>query len=310
MNTTSWFRKDSGVFTETFLRSVSPDPVPGRMEIDGTWSLADNHDLKLSLSASDSDHIGRTIIFKGDIIAPSDSKLVFKIRHCDALSGTRSRTIELKGIWATDKNNRLTFKAAKTNGRYDILTFNGTWHIDQKNELSYRITRANLKTKIKVERSIIFRGKWDFFRNRLVYSLETSGASSFSFKAAIQTKSLLAKKGEIRYQLGTELSNVTNAKGFSRQNIIIFGTWKLSRDLKVTFTAKSPKTSKREVSFEIEHLFTENRKIKVSLKDKKGEKMGLDITFNTVFANDAEFFISIGRNAEESRVIGGLKLRF
>ena len=305
-------QKDAASRSETLLVQGAGGIVPERTKIDGKWSLTDEHDLNLSLSASDSVYFGRTIILTGDILAASSSGLIFRVRHCDALSGARSGTVELKGVWAADSNNRITFRVAKADGRYDVLTFQGIWNVGPNNELSYKMVTTELKTKTKHEKTLVFRGHWDLYRTRMVYSLEGTDTSFFSFKAAVQTKSLMAKQGEIRYQLGAGVSSGKGKGGaISRTvTITIYGTWKLSRDLKVSFEIKGPAAEKREIIFGIDKIFAENRKITVSLKDKKGEKLGMDITFTKVFAKDAEFFISVGNNASESRILGGLRLRF
>jgi hypothetical protein len=302
--------KDAGLSSRSFVDRGAEGFIPKKTVIDGKWSLTDSHDLKLSVSASDSAYFGRTIILKGDILAASSSGLIFRVRHSDALSGSRSGTVELKGVWAADSKNRITFRVAKADGRYDVLTFQGIWNIGPNNELSYKVVTTELKTRTKKEKTLVFRGHWDLYRTRMVYSLEGTDTSFFSFKAAVQTKSLMAKQGEIRYQLGTGVSSRKGKGGAVSRAVTIYGTWKLSRDLKVSFEVKGPSTEKREIIFGIDKIFAESRKITVSLKDKKGEKLGMDVTFTKVFAKDAEFFVSIGNNASETRILGGLRIRF
>ncbi|MFA6636711.1 MAG: hypothetical protein WCV56_06385 [Candidatus Omnitrophota bacterium] len=302
--------KDTAVSSRSFLARSAEGIIPRKTVIDGKWSLTDEYDLKLSVSASDSAYFGRTIILKGDILAASSSGLIFRIRHCDALSGTRYGTVELKGVWAADSKNRISFRVAKADGRYDVLTFQGIWNIGSNNELSYKMVTTELKTKTKKEKTLVFRGHWDLYRTRIVYSLEGTDTSFFSFKAAVQTKSIMAKQGEIRYQLGMGVSSRRDKGGKSSRTVTIYGIWKFSRDLKVSFEIKGPATEKREIIFGIDKVFAENRNITVSLKDKKGEKMGMDVTFSKVFAKDAEFFVSVGSNVSEIRILGGLRLRF
>jgi hypothetical protein len=302
--------KGPGVASETLVRSAFPDVVPEKTRIDGKWSLTENHDLSLSVSASDTGLSGKTIILRGDILSPSSSGFLFRVRHCDALSGARSRTIELKGVWAADDKNRITFRAAKADGRYDVLTFNGTWDIGPDNELSYKFVKTGLKKGDKKETVIAFRGHWDLYRSRIVYSIQGGGGSFFSFKAAVQSKSLMAKKGEIRYQLGAEVSSRKAGGAGTSRAVSIFGTWKLSREFKTSFELKSTEKKKRQITFGIERVFAKGHKITVSLKDSAGEKLGMDVTFTGTFKKDAEFFLSLGRSAPEISLIGGIKLKF
>lgn len=303
-------QKNEEIFSETFVKSTPEGFFLEKMVVDGKWSLLGDNILKLSLSSSDPLLSGKTIIFKGEVISHSASGLTFRVRHSDALSGEKSRTIELKGVWALDNLNRLTFRVSKADGKYDTLSFNGAWNIGANNELSYRVAKTHLKTKVKVEKALVFRGHWDLYRTRIVYSLEGDGNSFFSFKAAIQSKSLMAKKGEIRYQLGAGTVSFFERSGKVSRTVAIYGIWKLSHDLKVSFEVKCPGSEKREINFGIEKMFAENRKITVALKDRKGETLGLDVTFTKVFSTDAEFFASIGVNASECRILGGIRMRF
>ena len=303
-------QKDKKLFYETVLRHTPEGPVPVKTVIDGKWSLTENHDLRLTLSGADSAFIGRTVIFRGDILRPSSTGLSFRIRSCDALSGAKSRTIQLKGVWAADSKNRITFRVSKLEGRYDVLTFNGTWKIGRNNELLYKIVKTQLKTKIKKEKTITFRGYWDLSRTRIVYRVEGSADSSFSFKAAIRSKSLMAKEGVIRYQLGTVYSSLPRRGETFLRTVTIYGTWKLGRDLSVRFQLKSLGSKKREILFEVAKMFVKKRKITVALKNRQGQKLGLDVTFTRVVSKDTEFFISLSRNPSENRILGGVRLRF
>ncbi len=301
--------KEPGFSAEALIGETLSGYRPRRVAVEGKWSVTPEHDLKVRLSGSDSRFIGRTIIFRGDILAPSSSGLFFRVRQTNALSGSRSRTIQLRGVWAVDSANRLTFQAASASGRYDVLRFHGAWRINSNNELSYRLVRTEMRTRTKKEQTLTFSGYWDITPARLVYRLDRRGDSTFSFRAAIQSRSVRAKEGEIRYRLGGIYSS---GKGFSKDGgtLTIHGLWRLNRDLSVTFEIKDARGEEREVSFGVEKLFIRGRSVKVSLKDKRGRDLGLDVTFSRELSRDAGLFVSMSCSPGEKQVMGGFRMRF
>ncbi|RKY42776.1 MAG: hypothetical protein DRP85_01845 [Candidatus Makaraimicrobium thalassicum] len=282
-----------------------------KIVLDGVWSMTSEHDLKLRVSGSKSPYSGKTLILRGDVERVSGTALVFRVRQCDAVSGIRSRTIELKGMWRADRNNRITFNAARARGRHDVLRFQGAWQVDKHNEFIYRYSKTVLKTKTRVDRILIFKGYWEFGKDHIVYRLARAGNSFFRFKAALQSRSLRAADGTIKYQIGIKYSK-GKVRHRIKQTLTIYGKWKLGRDFDVGFEVEYAGNRRREIRFLAEKLVGQDGTVAVSLKSENGQRLGLEVSFSRAFKNDAELFLSLGRFAAggEIRAIGGIHVRF
>lgn len=293
---------------EATLVSAGRGRALQKMVLDGKWSLTGEHDLKLHVLGSESPYFGKTLILRGTIESVDESTLAFRVRSSSAVSGLRSQTIELKGVWLADANNRLTFNVAKANGRYDALRLQGAWQVNRQNELIYKYSKTDLKTRVKKENIIIFKGWWDFGRRRLIYRFDASKDSYFSFKAALEAKRLKGSDGKIKYQVGIKYlkEKVYRTK---RQTVTIFGTWKLEKDLRVGFEV-AYSSFKRTVSFEVEKLLGKGGKLTASLKSASGEKLGFEVMFSKAFNRDTEAFLALSRMGEDSRIMGGVKVKF
>ncbi|MEA3489155.1 MAG: hypothetical protein U9R44_02285 [Candidatus Omnitrophota bacterium] len=308
LTVTDIFREVAGVTYEAAIEDSVGGKRLRKLLLDGKWSLTPEHDLKFRVSGTDSPFAGRTIILRGDVERVKGSGLTFRVRSCDAVSGTRSCTIELKGKWRADGNNRITFNVAGSRGRYDVLRFQGAWRLNRRNELIYRYTRTALRTRTRREKTLVFRGYWDLERRRIVYRIEGSNDSFFSFKAAIQSKSLRAADGSIKYQVGIKYSR----RRVYRQRVqvvTIYGLWKLGKDLSVRFEVLCSGNKRRRITFQAEKMIGENGAVTVSLKTARGEKLGVEVRFSKAFSNDAELFVALGRQGRDVRIIGGVRVR-
>ncbi|MFQ5952279.1 MAG: hypothetical protein ACE5JK_02620 [Candidatus Omnitrophota bacterium] len=288
---------------------VSGGKLPEKVVLDGRWSLTEEHDLKLHLRASKSGLSGKTVILRGDIEKVTGSSLAFRVRVSENISGLRTGSIQLKGRWQADSYNRITFHAAKSRGRYDTLTFQGAWQVNGNNELIYRYVKTYLKTKIRTVKTLTFKGYWQLGERRIVYRLDRADNSFFSVKAALQTRSLIAREGKIRYQVGIRYQR-RKVYRKARETITIFGVWKLDKDLKIAFEVKYSGRKKQEMRFIVEKLVAKGSTISVSLKAESGEPLGIQVKFTKTFKNDAELFLSLSRYPDESRIMGGVTIKF
>ena len=280
-----------------------------KLVLNGKWALTPEHDLSIRLSGRDSSKIGKNLILRGEIVKTTGSSLSFRVRHSDTISGLRSKTVELKGVWSQDANNRITFKVSKAKGRYDVLRFQGAWKVNKRNELVYNYVKTDLKRRTKEEKTLIFKGFWEVKKKRLVYRFEGFPRSYFAFKVALQTPSLRASSGTIKYQVGIRYY-VGKVFRERRQVVTLFGTWKISKELEVSFEVAYSGRNKRSLIFTAEKVFREGSSLWVSLKDEEGKKLGIEVVFTKRFLEDAELFISLSHDAYESKVLGGVKLIF
>ncbi len=285
------------------------DDLLKKVKLEGVWSLTEEHDLKLRVIGSESPYFGKTLLMRGDIIKVTGSSLVFKLRDRKTIKNLKTQMIELKGIWQSDKNNRLVFLARKNKDEHNKLVFQGAWQINKRNELIYKYLHTALKTKTRVTKTLIFKGKWNLGEDRLVYSLEGSRDSYFTFKVSLQSRTLRAKDGEIRYNVGVRYSQKKVRHNY-KQNIAIRGKWKFGKDLSVGFEVLHTAKRIKKIDFVIEKLVAYKNTVTVKLKSISGKITGIEVLFNKVFENDMEMFLSLSKNAANSSIIGGVKIRF
>jgi len=286
----------------------------GRVAVDGRWSLTPEHDLKFSAAGRDRAGLGKTVILRGEIIKAGGAGLLFRVRRSESAAGISARTVELKGTWRADAANRITFRASRSGGRYDMLRFEGVWDINKRNELVYRYAGTALRRGKKEERTIVFRGRWDLTRSRIVYSLERSSGSVFEFKAALQSPSLRASDGEIKYQVGIRYRKDRVYRRV-RKVVVLYGAWKLGRGLSVRFEMPCSGGRAAALVFEAGKLEGDHGKVIVSLRRVGGKRMDLEVEFRKAFASDAELFLMIGSSAaggsrKDLSILGGLRVRF
>ncbi len=280
-----------------------------KVVLNGAWRLTPENDLEYRLVGSTSRHLGKSILFRGILKDPSGSLLSFSAKRIEGFSGKVSSRIDLKGRWQSDRNNRITFIVSRAQGASNTLRFEGAWEANKNNLLVYRYSKTHLKTKVKQTQILIFKGFWAVGKNRLVYRLEGRSDSSFSFKAAFQTRSIRAKAGAIKYQVGIIYSR-GGVKRTRKQTVTIFGTWKLSKDLSLEFTVKSYGSKSYRISLGIQALIWEKGKLKLSLTSDRNKDLGVDLVFTKKFTSDAELFLALAQSKQESKIIGGMRVKF
>jgi hypothetical protein len=276
---------------------------PGGKEtvsLDGIWALTEDHDLTFDLDIDNAPK-ARKITFKGTIEDVLGDELIFRAIETENAAGLRTCTIALKGIWKTDKNNRITFEAAKHSGRTNTIVFNGVWNISRDNELSYKYTRGFKAPGRPDEHTVIFKGAWKPGRNTLSYKLEASSGQDLTFKADIAAKTVNAFDQRIVYGVTIKLRNGGRLRAHY-QEVSIYGKWRLNRDFSVGFEVTYALGRTRKLEFGVEKLFGASGKIKASLVAADGKKLG--------FKNDAELFVALGKMGENTSIMGGMKVKF
>ena len=277
--------------------------------IDGKWSLTPEHDLKLHISGSKEPLLeNKTIIFSGVISDTGGNELKFRLRQYDNVFGNRTTGLSLRGRWKEDNNNRITFQVSRSNAKYDPLTFQGVWDINKNNELIYNYKRTVLKTRTKELQGLVFKGFWVLGKNKAIYRLEHSTDSLFSFKAAIISKQLTENENKIKLEIGVTY-NSKGGRYTQKRSISIYGKWKLDKDLKCYFIVTYTGRRSRKMQFNIEKLFGDKDKMKISLSTVIGEKLGMELTFKKIFNNDSEMFAVIS-HMKDVKLLGGIKVKF
>lgn len=290
------------------VSSVGPagSPGPHTVTLDGTWALTPTHELALSLHEADGPR-RQTVYLKGAIVSTKAHALIFALHRSEEESLRAAQRITLTGRWQADAQNRLTFLVEKADGTDDRLTFQGGWGVGGHHELFYRSRQPTQDRRASEERTLIFEGQWDITRaDRLVYRLEGSPDSAFEFRASLQSPSLLASDGRIVYQVGVGLSGGRS----TQQRVSLFGTWKLHRDLSVSFEMPYADGRIGAIRFEGSYALGPRDQISVALRNSRREGLGLAVVFSRRLLRDTRLFLRLGKDAQEQSIIGGVQVPF
>ena len=252
--------------------------------------------------------------------------------------------VKLSGKWELDENNRITFSIKREFDKDNKLTFQGAWEVNDNFEVVYSFeTRQVLGGRGKKRRHItktaqelIFKGEWDISeKNCLTYLIGSSTLSSltgraskeqacdsesaFRFRGAFETPSILAKKGEIRYQAGIEYQLKTGVRKQLTQTITLFGKWKLSDDLALSFELECADGRRTEVKagfdFNVKKFLKKRvpvflpDEVTVSLTSRTGNPLGVEVILTKeLFEENAQTFVRLRRSMEETAVEAGIKI--
>jgi hypothetical protein len=268
----------------------------------GKWEIDHKHEIRYQIDGSK-----EYADFKAKIIDVKPAELTVYVTRVQHEQRKGGRIYRLKGQWRLDPQNRITFEVRRNKVASDALTFKGAWNINKNHEVTYTYLEETLKTKRKITRTLTFSGHWDLGdKNRLTYYIQRNDQSYFRVRGAFQTKSILAKKGEIRYQYGIELE-----KHVKTQTLILFGKWKYSRQLGLKFEIQYKNSKKRAIAFGAEYSFDSRTSLGANLKGRKDEKLGLELILTRgIPQNNGEAFIRYLKSQDESRIESGLKFRW
>ncbi len=268
----------------------------------GKWELTPNHELQYKSKDQNEEYK-----LTGTLIAVEPGALVFSVTERQTDQKIVTSIHKLGGSWKLNPKNQITFEVEKEQGRNDVLTFKGTWKVNDNHEIVYTYEKTQLKRKTKESQELVFKGYWDITdKNRLTYLLGGDSSSAFRFRGAFQTQSILAKKGEIRYQVGVEVVGKHKI-----QTIALFGKWKLSRDLSLDFEIEYANGRKKTITFGGDYAFNDTTQISVNLKSRAGQPLGIELIFTKdIFGKDGQAFVRLQKSLEESRVEAGVRLKW
>ncbi len=267
--------------------------------VDGVWRLTKSHQLEYRKRGA-----GQEAVLTGALIAAEPEALVFRVAQREESGRIINQLFSLRGRWEADSRNRLNFLVERDKGRSDRLTFQGGWEVTADHEILYRYKLPFLGGSRLAESALIFRGQWDFIAGRrLVYLLDLSGDSTFRFRGAFQTPSVLAKEGQIRYQVGVEVEGKRRV-----QTVTFFGKWKLSRDLAVEFELASAGKRKQAILFGASWSVVRSGTVSARLSTRKGQPMGLEVIFSREFLrNGGQVFVRLWKFSEETALEAGIR---
>jgi len=275
----------------------------------GTWRLTPNHDLTLTLRRSKTQPFEETLTFQGNILTASAHALIFSVRTKEE-NGKRSvRLLRLKGFWRADARNRLVFHVRGGKNKTSPLTFDGIWEVGKHHEILYRYRKRHLATQTEKEEKLILRGAWEVQqKNRITYLLDYARDSRFDFRATFQSASLQPRKDAIRFQVGIRLSG---QKRKHLQKVVFFGKWKFKKKTSLSFEMEYEGGKVRTLSFGAQYAVTPQNQLIVSLKNQRGERLGIAITMTRSFLKrGGKAFLRGSRDSVESRIEGGFQVPF
>lgn len=285
-------------------RPVTLDALGVSRVIEGQWTLSADHELSfIGRQAAKR----RTVFLKANLLKAHPAGLVATVHHIENADHRINRQIILSGRWQADDQNRLAFLVDRGEGKEDDLVFQAAWEVGSDHAILYRFRRHLGGARSRQEQALVFKGSWDIAqRNRLVFRLEGSDQSAFSFAASLESPSLRAEEGKLAHQVGIRVSEGK----LKRQRVILFGAWKVNPDLSVSF--EIPYAEGRVASIRLSGRVSVSRRnaITVALYSARGEPVGLSVIFTRKLFRNAALFLRLEKSAEESSVIGGVQIRF
>ncbi|MDD2680313.1 MAG: hypothetical protein PHO03_05915 [Candidatus Omnitrophica bacterium] len=277
--------------------------LPKKLVFEGSWSLNANHDLELKLSKTAEQSEGERLVLKGDIISVDNNILAFEV-----VSRQTLRILKLSGAWQADEANRLVFQVEKK-AFPDELIFKAGWQLNKNQQLEYTYTKTRLATKSKINQSFTFKGFWKIdSRHKLVYILAHSPDARFDFKVQLENPNIYPQDKAIKYRVGMGLRQ---PKGPDYRLITLYGEWKFKRNLGLIFSMDYGNHKVQEAEFGAELTFERNKFV-FSLKDRRGEPLGITLTYSYSLLNALEprVFIRLKAIQKELGVEAGFSIPF
>ncbi|MFZ2602384.1 MAG: hypothetical protein WAX79_00060, partial [Candidatus Omnitrophota bacterium] len=271
----------------------------------GNWKLNQNYDLELRLEDNSED----VLRIKGEIISAEAQRLVFELKTSEENGLTKFRLLKLNGTWQADEYNQLSFVVTK---KYlsDILTLEGSWSLNKNQQIEYIWEKTELKRKTKEVSRLEFSGYWQIFEaNKLTYIISSATNSRFDFRVQMESLNLYPKAGVIKYRLGI---GVKQTKRIEPKIISLYGVWKFSRNLALSFDMGYANSQVHSLQFGAEVNFSKSNEIVFNLLAKDRQNLGASVVFTHRFLKtlDAEVFMRLKKLKDEAGVDVGVKIPF
>lgn len=287
----------------------------------GEWELSPGHDLTYKERRSE-----KEAGFKASLVAAEPDALVISVTMQEDENRTVTGLVKLSGKWELDEKNRITFSVKRGLGRYDKLTFQGSWEINDNFQVTYtfetrQVLAGSGKHRRRVARTtqeLVFEGHWDISeKNSLTYMIGVDSDSEFRFRGTFGTQSILAKEGEIRYQVGVEFKTSRGATKRLTKTVTLFGKWKLSDDLELSFEIECADGRRAAISVGVVldlERFQERcpllpDEVTVNLTSRKGDPLGVELVLTKdLFDGNVQTFVRFRESLRETAVEAGIKI--
>lgn len=268
--------------------------------LEGHWELDGNHEVRYRRKGGSEE-----VKLKASLLEVEPEALILAVTQKKEKHRVTTGLLKLTGTWQLDAKNRIVFEVERAFGKTDVLTFQGAWQVGKHHEIIYTYEKESLKTKTQESNTLVFKGVWNLSeRRRLTFTLGVNSESVFRFRGAFQTPSLLAKEGEIRYQVWMEVSGKKRL-----QTLVLFGTWKMSRDLALSFEMEYEGGRKHTMTFGAEYRLGENMGVEARLRTRDGLPLGLELILTRRFLDSqGQAFLRLRKSLEESALEAGVKI--
>lgn len=282
--------------------------IPKRIVFEGSWRLNKNYDLELVLDKSKNQFQGDILSAKGEIISTDSDRLAFEVKTYDHNGLLHIQILQLSVIWLADDKNRICFVIKKRSP--DIFTLEGNWRINKNQQITYTYEKTRLKRKTKIARTITFEGLWQINdSNKLTYILRHSLDSRFDFRAQIESPNIYSQEGLIKYRLG---SGIREAGRLRKKTVYIYGEWKFSRKLGLSFQVDYGNNGVSLIEFGADVALGKKDELSFVLKNKEGEPLGLNVIFKHKFLKtfDAEALLRLRVSSGRQEAEAGVRIPF
>lgn len=279
--------------------------APHQVKLKGTWSLTEDHQLRLTLDKWRRQTFGDQLTLQGEIIDVRKNSLLFAVttRTKDDMPSTY--ILELAGSWQADEHNRLYFRVNKEHGRFDALTFDGIWQIDENYQITYSYQKEQLARKSKEIHTLIFKGYWDIKdKARLTYVIDSNTASGFNFNTSIG----IFKDDYIKYELGIGLSR---KKEPVKRIITFFGKWRIKKTVGLVFEVEQEERKIQTIVFGAEARLTDKGTVSFNLRNSLNKGIGIELELShDIFEGDGQAFLHLLKSKQESAILAGVGWRW
>ena len=282
----------------------------GVKTIEGRWSLNQDYDLEFLVRDVDKPATQEVITFRGEIICAENNRLVFESKAINANGEAEFKTLFLSGEWGVDEHNRIIFKACRKNNSPDIVTLQGGWELNNHQQIVYTYEKTDLKTKDKIKQNIIFTGFWEISESsKLSYIFSKGTQTRFDFRAQLESPNFYPKEGVIKYRIGVGVKEPLPQAG---RVISLYGAWKFSRNLGISFEMEYEKGQFHAAHFGAEADLSKEDEIVLSLNNARGEPLGFNLTFTHKFLrqSDIKAFVRFRKLRREYGVDTGISIPF
>jgi len=295
---------------------------------EGKWELSPEHELtykeRQSVPGAPPE---AEASFKASLVAAEPDALVVSVTVKEDKKRTVTGLVKLAGEWQLDEKNRITFSVKKAFDKYDTLTFEGAWEVNKNHEVAYsfearQVTEGRGKVRrrvTKITQELVFKGEWQLTeKNKLTYLIGVDSESAFRFRGTFETASIRAKTGEIRYRAGIEYKTARGARKRVTRTIVLFGEWKLSDDLALTFAIEYADGRRSEMRVGADIIVPKTGggldcvlpdHLSANLVGRTGEPLGLELVLSKeFFEGNVQLFARFVQAPDESRAEAGVKI--